>query len=112
MRAAVHRSGRFLQRDKTEDAAGEKVEFGDGGSIPERDEAALAVGGHDGGVGQRGWYAVEGGEVEAVDDFAVGGVEKESFIGTVGGDEETLDTIADAEAKAGGIGDVLEFVAT
>ena len=111
MRAPGEGIGRFFERDEAKDAAGEQIEFGDGGSVPERDEATSAVGGDDGGVGKRAGDALESREVEAMDDPAVGYVEEDSFVGIVASDEETLLAGAHGEGKTRGIGDVLEIVA-
>ena len=66
----------------------------------------------DGGVWQRSRDAFEGGEIEAADDFAVGSVEEERFVGIVGSDEDGFDAVTESDAEAGGIGDIFEFVAT
>ena len=109
MRAAFESASRLAQRDEAADCAGLQIEFGDRGSIPEGDEAALAVGSHDGGVGQRGRDAFKGGKIEAANDFAVGDIQENGFIGTVGSDEKALDTVVLRDAEASGVGDILEL---
>lgn len=89
-----------------------EIELGDGRSVPKGNEAALAIRSHHSGVRQRRRNAMEGGEVEAMKDFAVRRVHQDGFIGTVRGDEKALDAVADANAETRGIGDVFEFVAT
>src|SRR5690348_15544108 len=111
MRASRQRSGGPQQRDDAEDASGNKVEFGHGGGVPERDEAALAVGGDDGSVRKRAGNAVELRKVEAVNHFSIGGVEQNGFVGGIAGDEDAFLAAAFADAEAGGVGDVLEIVA-
>ena len=112
VRATFQRHAWLAKRNESANAAILQVEFGDGGGVPERDEAALAVGSHDSGVRERSGNALESGEIEAVDDFAIGCVEEKGFVGTVGCDEETLDAVVEADAQASGIGDFVEFGAT
>ena len=72
-----------MQRDDAPDVTVEQVEFGDGGGVPEGDEGAAAIAGDHSGVGERTGNALEGGEIEAVDDFAIGDVEEQRFVGTL-----------------------------
>ncbi len=111
MRTAFESCRGFAQREEPDDRASDEIEFGNGGGIPERNEPALAVRGDYGCVWQRCGDALERGEIEAPDDFAVGRAEQEGFVGTVGSDEEGFDVVANSDAQAGGIGYVSKFVA-
>src|SRR5579859_453115 len=111
MGAAGEGRGGFFERKNASDAARYEIEFGDGGGVPEGDEAALAVVSHDRGIGKRAGDAFELGEIEAVKDFAVGCVQENRFVRIVAGDENAFDAGHFCDAQASGIGDVVKFLA-
>ena len=71
----------------------------------------LAVVRHDGGVGKRGRNAFESGEVEPVDNFSVGCIQENRFVGIVAGDENAFDAVDVCHAETGGISNVVELLA-
>lgn len=112
VRATFKRRGGLMKRNEAANGAGLKIELGDGGSVPKGNEAALAIRSHHGRKRQRRRNAMEGGEVEAVNDLAIRCVHQDGFIGTVGSDENTLNAVNHANAQTRRIGDIVEFVAT
>jgi len=47
-----------------------------------------------------------------MDDFSIGGVKEDRFIGIIGCDEQALDATAYAYAEPCGVGNVVKFVAS
>src|SRR5262245_49819818 len=111
MRAARERGFGLAERDFAGDFPAHQVEFDDGGSVPERDVAALAVVGDHRGVGKRAGDALVGGKVKAENNLALRGIEQQGLIGLLAGDEEALFTADFADTDTGRVGYVPEFLA-
>lgn len=108
MRAAFQWRFWFFEGDDAVDGAFDEVEFSNGGGVPERDKGAATIVGDDRGVRERAGNAFESGEIEAVKNFAVGGVQEDGFVGVVAGNEDLFDAIAGSDAETRGIRDIAE----
>src|SRR5258707_278402 len=109
MRAAGQRRGRLAQRNHPSHAAADEIELRYRRSVPQRDEAALAILSYHRCVRQRCRNLLERGEIEAAHDLAVGRVQEKRFVGMIAGDQQAFLATALSDAETRRISDVAEL---
>ena len=109
MRSAGQRRSGLAQGNEAADTSLQEVQLRDHGSIPERDEASRSVACDHRRIRKRGRDVLERREIEAVNYFAVPGIQQQRFIRTVAGHQQTLFPAAHTQAQAARIGNVAKF---